>query len=118
MEQENKKLNLLAKIIIFNIVFTVLIGIILTMVHETNLTGIVIFVLVNIIMLLLSKLLSKKKIILVFSVMVYFIIIFITPVYKVQDHEHVFYDDAETIYEYTIYYNPYYLKINKVYQVE
>lgn len=118
MGQEKKNLNILAKIIIVNIIFTICIDIILPNVHDLNLVGCTIFGLVNIIMLLLSKLFSKNKIVLIIGIIAYFIIIFLTPIYKFEDHAHKFNEGAETIYEYTVYYNPYYIKLNTVYKVE
>lgn len=128
MKKNDKKLNILTIFIILNII--VMLGLqTLPYVHDINLVGIVILVLTNIVILLLSNKLSKNKISLIISILVYLIIMFATPVYKFKDHEHIFDHNnvmnmtmsdgtvkefpTETIREYIMYYDIYNIRLYK-----
>lgn len=81
-----------------------------------NIWGIIIFLLVNITTLILSKKISGKKVMLVIGIFIYFLLIFFTPARILEGHTHVFEEHEgtvpyERIEEYKIYYNCYNIKI-------
>ncbi len=96
--QKDKEKNLVMLIVLTNVLLSIIMGFWVTLLKEKNLLGIGIFILINVLVLIFSKKLSQKKITLIISLIIYFLIIFITPVYELEGHEHIFdYDNMETI---------------------
>lgn len=126
---KSKEINILTLIILINIILILFLGFIPSL-REINLWGICIFILIHILMLICSKKISKKRISLFIGIIFYFFVIFITPIYKCEDHEHIFNKSethittlngteikmpSEEIKEYIIYYNCYDIKLLKKY---
>jgi len=120
-EKDAKKINICKHIIVLNICIVCFITLVLPGIggHITN--PLIIFMVSLIISVIAIVLLFNKKIanntIGTISVLViYFLIMFVIPVYKFENHEHVFNNNHETIREYTDYYNCYLMKIYKEYK--
>ena len=127
INRKNDKNQILKIIVVINIIVVCLLQIILPFARDINLYGLIIFLLVNIIVLFLSKKLSKSKYIFIVTIVAYFIIVCIIPLYKFENHRHIFNHDKmytmqmlngeqmefpeEIIEEYTIYYNCYNIKL-------
>ncbi len=127
---KNDKNQILKIIVVINIIVVCLLQIILPFARNINLYGLIIFLLVNIIVLFLSKKLSKSKYIFIVTIVAYFIMVCIIPLYKFEDHRHIFNHDKmytmqmsngeqmefpeEIIEEYTIYYNCYKIKLLEI----
>ena len=58
--------------------------------YEFNLWALIILILLNLLVLIFNKKLSKNRIILIVSIILYLIFMFIIPVYKNEEHVHVF----------------------------
>lgn len=119
--KRTKKRNIWKYIIVLNICIVCFITLVLPGIggHITN--PLIIFMVLLIISVIAIVLLFNKKIanniISTISVLfVYFLIMFVIPVYKFENHEHVFNNNHETIREYIDYYNCYLMKIYKEYK--
>ena len=75
--------------------------------------GICIFILVNIVIFIVIQKISKRTM-LIIVVIVYFLVIFMIPIYKYEGHEHIFEGRGEVIQEYKAYYNVYGIRILKI----
>ena len=114
-ETKNIKQKILKTIVIINIILVLFITT-LPFAREFNLWGIAILILVNLLILIFNKQICKNKITLSISIIIYFIIMFINPVYEMEEHEHNFEPNeyeapTEIIEEYVTYYNCYNIKL-------
>ncbi len=114
---KNKKLNLkdniLKIIVIFNIVFVTALTIV-SHVTDFVIWAVVVLILINLLVLIFNKKLSKNKIILSISIVVYFAIMILLPTYKNEVHNHLINNikaSPEIIKYYTNYYDCYQIRI-------
>ena len=135
-KKEEKKNNILILIVFLNNLFILALYCILdptigfgdlwiylnTLNGWDNIWGVIVFLLINIIVLTLSKKLSKKKSILAVGIIIYFLLIFFTPARVFEGHEHIYesYINSngekvpyERIEDYIVYYNCYNIRIYK-----
>lgn len=124
---ESNKNKILKIIIAINIMLICILKITSFFTNYINIYGFIIFVFVNAIILVFSEKLSKNKINFIITIIVYFTLISVIPVYKFENHKHVFNKEKmnklelfdgkqielpeEKIEEYTAYYNCYNIKL-------
>lgn len=111
---EDKK-KALKIIVIANIVLVVIMSISLSLRNWFNWWGMLIIIALNVVVLIFNQKLSKNKVVIIITIVIYFVLMFIIPVYKYEDHEHIFNEGGEEIKEYNSYYNCYSVNLYKQY---
>ena len=78
----------------------------------------IVLLIVNIISIILlsNKKIKKNKLIIVSIIVLNFLFTIGLPVYKLEEHEHVFYKNREQIINYIDYYNAYGIKLHRDYR--
>lgn len=82
---------------------------------EVIIVPLTVLLLLNIIVIFMvynKKIINNKKLV-VGTMIVYFLCMFMIPIYKFENHEHIFIKQHEQIRNYTDYYNCYLIKILK-----
>ena len=80
---------------------------------------IIIFINILLVIFLISKKIKKNNILVLIIIIIYFLFMIFVPVYKLEDHEHIFNNDMfrERIIEYKDYYNIYGIRLKRNYKV-
>jgi len=77
---------------------------------------ILLFINISVIFILYSKKIIDNKKLVAIIMIIYFLMMFALPVYKFENHEHIFIKKHEQIRNYTEYYNCYLIRIFKIYE--
>lgn len=111
-----KRFKLSRYLLFLNIVIFLLLLLGAPITADVIVVSLIILLLLNIIVIFMvynKKIINNKKLV-VGIMMVYFLFMFMIPIYKFENHEHIFIKQHEQIRNYTDYYNCYLIKILKI----